>query len=128
MLALDAMLLGGCVNPYTQTYFPEKLATGLAMPAPTGKPPKLIRSEHLRADVQGWVAKGYVVIGHSAFQPPPNAIGRDASKQGIAVGADIVLMKTKDIGMTKEGDSLMMMSTGIDDNGQAILEPPVGAR
>jgi hypothetical protein len=99
--ALATTFLTGCIDPYVAHYVAETAAGSLASIPSTSKAPlRVIKTSHLQADILRLQALGYVVLGHSAFQdkdwfPYPSPV-----LQAKAVGADIVLLKTKYVDTT----------------------------
>ena len=100
--ALATTFLTGCINPYVAHYVAETAAGSLASVPSTSKTPlRVIKTSHLRADILRLQALGYVVLGHSVFQPKGYFPFTGPDWQAKAVGADIVLLRTKYLGTTQ---------------------------
>jgi hypothetical protein len=100
--ALATTFLTGCIDPYVTHYVAETAAGSLECVPSTSKAPlRVIKTSNLRADILRLQALGYVVLGHSAFQPKGYFPFTGPDWQAKAVGADIVLLRTKYLGTTQ---------------------------
>lgn len=96
--AIASLLLTGCASGYQSFYkpadgaTPEAIAAQRAAPAPVT--PLLERSQPSDPDtiLAAYAKRGYIMIGHSAFNSGGNESEAAAVKQGQLVGADLVLI------------------------------------
>jgi len=96
-LAAGTFVLSSCVNPYATRfqYAPGITPTAVAehRAGPPSTSPELIQGSNPSSDVQAQEADGYMPIGYADFSAAPGFVPSDgAAKQGIAVGADRVLV------------------------------------
>lgn len=123
LAALATASLTGCVDLYGHNYVAAIPAVGAPSPAqsPAAAKPKVVESPHLRADVARFKTQGYAVLGHSAFQATSYMWLFSPIRQAKAVGADLVLLKTKDLGPT-DTSSMQSVMTGTDSDGTPVYE------
>jgi hypothetical protein len=98
-LTLVALVLSGCVAPsrfddranhYAQFYKPESLAQPIMHEAPPTGAPRVLRVA--KVDMDAYTRQGYVLIGSSSFTSGRPESEQDAIDQGVAVGADLVII------------------------------------
>jgi hypothetical protein len=104
-----AMSLGltGCANQFATAYQPAPtLGAGANRRTPNVNRPQVILTSSVHTDLPRFLQQGYVIVGHSSFNStswePRSMWLSDAVDQAVAVGADLVLYKTRDIGPTTE--------------------------
>ena len=103
-LALFVLVAGaGCQNRFGASYTPApRLATFSRTLAPYSGKTQVIKSAQLKSDAEAWGARGYLVIGYSAFATSDFRDGSSheaqAAAEGAQVGADLVLLKIKNEG------------------------------
>ncbi len=96
--AACALSLVGCASGYSSFYTPATGATPEAIAslraAPPPATPLLERSApgNPEAILAAYAKRGYVMIGHSMFNSGSNESEASALKQGVSVGADLVLV------------------------------------
>lgn len=98
MLLAISLFLAGCASGYQQFYKPassavlERLATQRVSPAPAA--PYIERSQpgNSQAILESYMKRGYIMIGHSAFNAGREESEDSAVRQGKNVGADLVLI------------------------------------
>jgi hypothetical protein len=104
MAVAAVQLLSGCVNQFASTYVPDPGSPLLgSAPAAAKKTVKVAKSSNLHADILRLTARGYAVLGRSGFNmiDTTQTSADDLVKQAKAVGADVVLLKTRDLGSTE---------------------------
>ena len=95
---LLSLLLTGCVSGYKQFYQPAQGATPEAITARRAAPPPATpiveRSQpgDAQSILDAYAKRGYVMIGHSAFNSGRPESEDSAVRQGQEVGADLVLL------------------------------------
>lgn len=93
-----ALALGSCASGYSSFYTPASGATPEAIAALRAAPPPAVpiieRSSpgDPEAIIAAYAKRGYVMIGHSMFNSGKNESEASALKQGMSVGADLVLV------------------------------------
>ena len=99
LIAISASLsIVGCTNGYSQFYTPapgatpEVISATRASAAPQN--PAIERSAFGNTEqlLAAYAKRGYLVIGESSFNSGERVSDEDATKQGQAVGADLVLI------------------------------------
>ena len=96
--AACALSLASCASGYSSFYTPatgatpEAIASLRATPPPTT--PLLERSApgNMEEILAAYAKRGYVMIGHSMFNSGNNESDASALRQGVSVGADLVLI------------------------------------
>lgn len=95
---LGSLILVSCASGYSQFYTPATGATPEAIAsiraAPPPATPLLERSApgNPEAILASYAKRGYVMIGHSMFNSGRKESEASALKQGVTVGADLVLV------------------------------------
>lgn len=97
IVALSAIALASCVNPYAGNfrYAPGVTSDTVAerrAAAPTGNP-EIIDGANPQSDLLAQESDGYMPIGYADFSAAPGFVPRDgAVKQGVQIGADRILV------------------------------------
>jgi len=92
------MLLAGCASGYKDFYRPTQGLTAEALAARRSSPPpatpvvERAQPGNGRELLDGYAKRGYIVIGQSMFNSGRRESDDAAVRQGIAVGADLVVI------------------------------------
>lgn len=96
--AIGTLLLAACASGYSSFYTPATYATPEAIASYRAAPPpatpllERLAPGNPEVILAAYAKRGYVMIGHSTFTSGTNESEASAVKQGVTVGADLVLV------------------------------------